>query len=693
MGDSWKGRNSVKKNRLLEGLVTVSILLNFAIPISAQAQLFQNNNESCEDHDGILFFLPPPADPFSISSDASITCGAFNDDTPLGNPDFPDCATVVDDIPNTDMTLPNSPLTNSIFINTGAHGQNCINAGEPNAQFFSPTFLQDSDLFTTVDNQISRMGTIVHGNLDGSGFEDLGMVFAFDGDFPTASKSIAELFNTGNGFGPPLSTDSALLEPMAPVPFLPFPANFLSGPVGTGTSNADRSLVLLNCDADAADEGVVIANNNAGGNQNPVLVVMQNSGAGLEDGSSTITIPIQASSFFMEGSLAKGDFDGDGVLDLAVAVASELPPPDVSSVILCHGDGNCSFTCPNDPSDGNVVIVGDPTESPNPTSIVAGDVDGDGDEDIVITENDDVDDGINEFDIRYFFNNGGALKTWPTQGISFVQPGDTTSLSPVLTLGRFSSTAVQMGIDEVAVNNAHGSTSSVFTAVEVITTDGAGGLNPPTALAYFPPLPAMGLRFPLGIEAKDLDHCGGDDIVALSTVATVSGMTFTLDEANTSVFLNTNEAPVVTIGPNAPTQLVINTPLNIPTTCMDPTNDDRTFQWKVVNQPAGATVVFGTPNGSLVGTQDDASTSFEANQVGNYTIQIDCTDFCGLSDQDLAQIQIPIQVVFPLTQGDNLFHCNLHQGRGHGGAAGVVVLLLSYGLFLVWRLRLRRDNP
>lgn len=616
--------------------------------ISAQAQLFQNNNTSCEDFAMIAEFDSLIAPPLSI--DSGVACGRFTDDTAAGQLDFPDCATVADAIFNS-TDFPDA-LTNSVLINTGAHGQNCFNAGEPNHQMMDPVFLQNDDLIPVTDGNAVRMGSIVAGNLRGTGLDDLAMVLAFNPDAPLASKEIEEVFNTGMGFGPPLDTDSALLEPAAPVPFIPFPVNPVAGPVGFISFNADRSLVLLNCDADEFDEAVVVANNNAPAtNDSPVLVVMQNSGSGLEDGASPITLPVLTDDV-MRGSLASGDFNGDGILDLAVAI--DAIQPDAPTLVLCQGGDNCSFTCPNQITDPNVVPIGDPSASPDPTSVVAGDVDGDQDIDVVVAET-DTDALGGETDVRYYLNNGGNLDTWPTLSFVLRDPGD-TAFAQVLTLGRFSNEAVQLGIDELAVNFAHGGMTSVASEVVVITTDGAGGFNTPTRLSLDANLPASDLLLPLGIDSKDFDHCGGDDIIALSLGITLPT---TVDGANASVFLNANEPPDVAIDPNLPSQILLNNPVNVPTTCTDPTLDDRTFQWTVVTQPVGSVAVFGTPSGALVGDQDDASTTFVADLPGDYTIQIDCTDFCGLTDEDLDQIQITFTVVQALTQGDNLFNCSL----------------------------------
>lgn len=689
------GVDAMKKH-FLWGLVLVFGLWNLWNPTTTQAQLFQNNNTSCEDKVVVGFHdvsVDSPTEADTVSN--SITCGQFNDDSASGNPDFPDCATQMDPAPSV-SPFPTTDNQNSVLINTGAHGQNCINAGEPNNQFADAIDLSNQSIPN--ESPFPRFGTIAAGNLDNVGFDDLAWVFVLQGSAPDLTgddRALQFLFsNPGGGFTPGPFTPGASLLGEHPavntINFL-FASDFFFSVSGTEPA-AERSSVLFDCDGDGVDEAAT------GGVVFDIVMpftdfqlgfsLSQNAGAGLLDALTNsppdfFAFPLALLSEGNRISLTFADYNGDGPLDIMAAVQGFGSPPDV--VLFCQNNGSCGFDCPSLLTDSRVFDLTAACGAdlpgctePGPTSITSGDFDGNGLIDVAVAESEDP-----PTDVIYLLNNGSDVASWSTIRVP-MNNGAVIAAPLVVTTGKFSPEAFATDTDEVAasVTRDLGVTDEP-SQVAVMTTNGAGGINPPLNLDF---APADTLRA-TSLTSKDFDHCGGDDIIALGST---DPDTLSLVR-RASLFLNTNESPDVVIGPNVPTQLLIDTPLNIPTSCTDPTDDDRTFQWTVVSQPVGSNVIFSNPSGDLVAPDSDVSTSFQADTVGDYTIQIDCTDFCGLSDQDLDQIQISFTVIFALTQGDNLFNCSFNSDfTGKGNPMVWMFILFIPTSILLFRLGRKR---
>ena len=124
------------------------------------------------------------------------------------------------------------------------------------------------------------------------------------------------------------------------------------------------------------------------------LIIFRNNG----DTNFTITTqPMGSNVGVMESSIAWGDYDGDGDLDLAV---SGVDGSSNKRLIIYRNDGGGSFTNVAEPMGVNAGVVGN-----SPSSLAWGDYDGDGDLDLVVSGYD----GTNWRFIIYRNNGGGSF--------------------------------------------------------------------------------------------------------------------------------------------------------------------------------------------------------------------------------------------------------------------------------------------
>lgn len=644
-----------------------------------QAQTFANNDTVVESqtvssiNDLVNLFVANPG---------SMTCGQFNDDDGDGlvtDGDFLDCAT--QEVRGEADPGPPSPVANvCVLLNSGTFN----NFPDQFADGYA--FTQDE---VTSDSVI--LGTIRSGTLNPPGFADLVSLDPILGVYFTVlNNDVVPSTGEDCTIEDAPSRDSSftfwreagaphlgIFQPTAvgfPLPFL------LLG---------ERSSALFDCDNDGDLDSAMLALDLDGEffiNRNV------NQGTGLVDIN---TVP---GSFFtgiegddsplVSGAVDVADFNGDGILDVVV-VAGEADPPAEDALAICYGDGtadNCGFDCTNQ------VAFNDfgPPDPQAPLSVEAGDFNMDG-----VPDNAVVLFGLGQ--LVYLFNNGntevpsdpgftgnftsGASLVVDTQPIANALPAEVTS-------GFFNTDDVL----DVAVSNFANPTLGERSNVAVFLSDGAGGILPAELLS-FPPIPG-GATFDFtradALEAGDFDHCGGDDLVVLAVSPISDGIGGFDPFKQAHFWQNINEAPDVTIGPGEPTQILINTAADIPATCTDPTQDERSFQWTVTAQPPGSNAVFGTPNGTITGLDTNVSSTFQADQLGNYTLQVTCTDACGLSDTASVVVSIvseppptptPTPTPLPLTQGACIATLNpVNDAAAGQWIASLLLCLTVYGV-------------
>ena len=255
------------------------------------------------------------------------------------------------------------------------------------------------------------------------------------------------------------------------------------------------------------------------------------------------------------GSIAVGDFNGDGNLDLAVANEAD----DNVSILL--GTGTGSFVVP-----APVFPVGS-----SPTSVAVGDFDGDGKLDLAVTNNGDI-------DVSILLNTCATICDAPSFGTATNFPVGDTPLS--LAVGDFNAD----GNLDLAVTNQ-------FTQnVSVLLGTGTGSFGAATNFVVG--------SSPASIVAGDFN---GDGPLRLDLAVANNG------DNNVSVLLNTCGAVVIptntpTVSPtNTPTSTSTETQTNTPTatatspSAQNPTNTPTPTQTPTSMQNTPTFTASATP--------------------------------------------------------------------------------------------------
>jgi hypothetical protein len=156
-------------------------------------------------------------------------------------------------------------------------------------------------------------------------------------------------------------------------------------------------------------------------------------------------------------SVAVGDFNGDGRLDLAVADYGSYP--DVQgrvSILLGNGDG--TFQAAQNFPVGRV-----------PSSVVVGDVNGDGVPDLVVTSGTELDEVTTSGTVRVLLGKGdGTFRAFPASHVSYVAGDFVNSVA----VGDFNGDG---WLDAVTANVTLPGTANASGDVSILLNDGVWG--------------------------------------------------------------------------------------------------------------------------------------------------------------------------------------------------------------------------
>ncbi|MCC6272487.1 MAG: hypothetical protein IT572_03385 [Deltaproteobacteria bacterium] len=547
--------------------------------LSAQT-LFQNTNIACENEpvlcatDGCNF---PDANTLScrnVQRDGTFRGSDFNGDG------FADCVAMREN--SFDTQTPE--LLASVLINRGAAAVACTPG--PGDQFNA-----------SLDYGLSGLGTsdnfsnVLSGDLDGGNSDFLGIsVEGF-------STTFAQAMNPGAGFGADGTTLTTLDA-----------AGNVAGnnQQGFSTFFGARKAALFDCDGANGLDAVTVVTESSPGPLSFQLNVLRNNGSGLQNVLAADSFDANVAANFEDNAgLTVGDFNGDGNLDVAAFFDTRSDGTPVLQVAtVCLNDGNCNLACPAAPSID--LFAAHPGQDPSPGSIEAGDFDGDGDVDLVLTES-----GLSATDpvptpeppgLQYYDNDGAGNFTVG----DFVPLPLGTLLPRVLTTGCYNND----NVTDVAVTLEDAEFPANF--VVVVTSAAGGALNPVTGLAG----PSSQMK---SIDTADFDNAGGDDIMVLADNSA--------DDRAAFVFMNGLETISAIAGADQSGDpgsaiAVTGASCSIAPEIADPFADPARFavQWTVTASPAGSAPVL---NGA-----DTLAPTFSGDLPGVYTLQLACRTRC-----------------------------------------------------------------
>lgn len=423
-------------------LFFVTVFTNFP---AAHAQIFQNNNTDCES----LATITTSAG--SVST--SIACKNISASADFNGDGFVDCAASVA------SAIVTGDKINTVFMNKGSTATSC--ASGTGDQFETALGYAMSGLDLSGD-----LSSIVVGNLvsTSSPFSDMAEASVTVGGGKRIS--IAPSISTG-GFGSngsTITTDNASWSATA-------------GETAIAATSADPALALLDCNGDGNLDSIIATEVTTAGIAAATFDVNINNGSGFAN--------VGASNFFNLGvgggksivsSVTVGDFNNDKIPDAAFAINDSGGSPN-AVLIVCINNGSCNFSCNNNTEvDLTSAHAG---ANPAPTSIAAGDFNGDGNLDVAITEP-----GLAQGSrgIHYYFGNGsGGFQSTSTH-VSFPTLSGSDNASPVvIKAGCFNND------NQVDTATSYTRSSGGNASVEVVTSNGSGGLDAPTTLSLSNP--------------------------------------------------------------------------------------------------------------------------------------------------------------------------------------------------------------
>lgn len=591
------------------------VALSFALIQPSHAQLFQNTNSSCEETSVL--------DTGGIEAN-SVACANTTGGADFNGDGYADCALLGD---TTDL---GDPDVLSVLMNLAASATNCSSG--TGDQFASAVDYAVSGLTAVTPG---LLGSVVAGPINSASvFDSVAGANLTGNDVFASVDSIA-----GGGFGPAglLTSTNTIFEVVA---------------ADTGFSNTltDKNAALFDCDNDGDLDATLaigaLSTSFFGVN------VMVNNGTSLQNASiqALTNIPYTSGN----ASLAVGDFNNDGFADVVLAIDGGT----TSFLEVCtnDGDGTCAMTC-QDASQVNLDVA--LTNEVNPSSVVAGDFNGDDNLDAAITTP-----GMAPTDdrgIAFLFGDGDAtfsnIRNVPFEGVGT----GNKARANVLAIGCFDNdnnpdVAFTYGNTVSAATNVVGIYSGITTSSQTETTL---TFNDTVTNSW-------------GIDSTDFDLQGGDDILAVATSSTNTG-----NPRQAFVFMNAVE----TITANAGSDITLNETASVGLTgtcAVDPTDENAEFAviWTLVSPlESGATLANATT----------LTPTFTATASGSYTVQLSCRTRC----DDIVTDTIVITVADGILEGSGVFlgGCSLGSATSFS-ALGMMTMFSS--LLLLGAMRRKK---
>lgn len=550
----------MKKTVLHFSLLTSFTFFSFSLPNFVSAQVFQNNNVACESRTVCTAGVGD-----CLEDSQSIACRNHSAGADFNGDGFTDCVAEVSEwsTPGIDNT--------SILLNNGA-GSTC---GVGSGQFASSAnYAEDNSVVGT-----DEIATVLAGPLS-----------------PGARSSVIVPYVTNNpnlAFDTP---DASGIFPETPS----YAAIFAGGALGQVSSISNRTTAMFDCNGDNYLDVVVTGNT-------PTLAVMdvaENNQLGNFT-VSEVTVLDLTGAVGSSQTIAVGDFNDDGVPDVALAVENKAGTID-DQVVSCIGDGACGFTC-STVINVNTSNPGSGVSTLSLSSIAAGDFNGDGVDDIVISIGDDA---INVNGLQYYYNVPAGLNSFTSPTTVTVTNADDENPIEVVA-GHFNNDSIE---DVAAV--LRGTPSGDAATINIVTSSNSeGGLNTPVQLNFSTNPSVDQITDSNSLDVGDFDQQGCDDIAAIGSNLSL--------ERSAYIFMNSIETLSVSAG--ATQTLAAGTSIQLTGTCTLSPEDTTTTAptaiptWTIVGDEAGTATLTNA---------NTFTPTFTASVSGTYTVQLSCNTAC-----------------------------------------------------------------